>query len=71
MAMYARAFWVIWGSLRPQVLLTQEDLGIGIAPVCPHHLDEVAGLGTIPIINENDSVSVRELMGHQLGARGA
>ncbi|MCG5053960.1 MAG: glutamate 5-kinase [Myxococcales bacterium] len=69
MAMYARAFGDL-GVTAAQVLLTQEDLGDRDRALCVRTtLMRLLELGTIPVINENDSVSVRELMEHQ--RRGA
>ncbi|MDX2022432.1 MAG: glutamate 5-kinase [Deltaproteobacteria bacterium] len=65
MAMYARAFGDL-GVTAAQVLLTQEDLGDRDRALCVRTtLMRLLELGTIPVINENDSVSVRELMEHQ------
>lgn len=65
MAMYARAFGDL-GVTAAQVLLTQEDLGDRDRALCVRTtLMRLLELGTIPVINENDSVSVRELVEHQ------
>lgn len=65
MAMYARAFGDV-GVTAAQVLLTQEDLGDRDRALCVRTtLMRLLELGTVPVINENDSVSVRELMEYQ------
>ncbi len=50
-----------------QVLLTQEDLGDRDRALCLRTtLMRLLELGTVPVLNENDSVSVKELVEHQL-----
>jgi glutamate 5-kinase len=54
------------GVVAAQVLLTQEDLGDRDRALCLRTtLMRLLELGTIPILNENDSVSVRELVDHR------
>jgi glutamate 5-kinase len=54
------------GITAAQVLLTQEDLGDRDRALCVRTtLMRLLELGTVPILNENDSVSVRELVEHQ------
>jgi glutamate 5-kinase len=54
------------GVVAAQVLLTQEDLGDRDRALCIRTtLMRLLELGTIPILNENDSVSVRELVDHR------
>jgi len=54
------------GVTAAQVLLTQEDLGDRDRALCVRTtLMRLLELGTVPILNENDSVSVRELVEHQ------
>jgi glutamate 5-kinase len=49
------------------VLLTQEDLGDRDRALCVRTtLMRLLELGTVPILNENDSVSGRELGEHQI-----
>jgi len=49
-----------------QVLLTQEDLGDRDRALCLRTtLMRLLELGTVPVLNENDSVSVRELVEHR------
>jgi glutamate 5-kinase len=49
-----------------QVLLTQEDLGDRDRALCLRTtLMRLLELGVVPVLNENDSVSVRELVDHQ------
>jgi len=67
MGIYTRAFAQI-GVKTAQVLLTQEDLGDRDRALCIRTtLMRLLELGAVPIINENDSVSVRELMEYQNG----
>jgi glutamate 5-kinase len=55
------------GLTAAQVLLTQEDLGDRDRALCVRTtLMRLLELGTVPILNENDSVSVRELVEHQI-----
>jgi glutamate 5-kinase len=66
MHVYAGAF-TGRGVTAAQVLLTQEDLGDRDRALCVRTtLMRLLELGTVPILNENDSVSVRELVDHQV-----
>src|SRR4051794_26364861 len=59
------------GVTAAQVLLTQEDLGDRNRALCVRTtLMRLLELGTVPILNENDSVSVRELVEHQRRQNG-
>ena len=72
-ALYAQAFGLV-GHRVAQVLLTQEDLGDRDRLLCLRTtLMRLIELRVVPIINENDSVSVRELVerGGDDGGRGA
>ncbi|MEZ4449286.1 MAG: glutamate 5-kinase [Nannocystaceae bacterium] len=61
-ALYAQAFGLL-GARVAQVLLTQEDLGDRDRLLCLRTtLMRLIELRVIPVINENDSVSVRELI---------
>ena len=61
-ALYAQAFSQL-GVKVAQVLLTQEDLADPDRALCLRTtLSRLLDLGVIPILNENDSVSVRELL---------
>jgi glutamate 5-kinase len=54
-----------------QVLLTEEDLGDRDRALCLRTtLMRLLQLGTVPVLNENDSVSVRELVEHQRRENG-
>jgi glutamate 5-kinase len=54
------------GVTAAQVLLTQEDLGDRDRALCVRTtLMRLLELGAVPILNENDSVSVRELVEHR------
>jgi glutamate 5-kinase len=65
MGVYTSAF-AERGITAAQVLLTQEDLGDRDRALCLRTtLMRLMELGTVPILNENDSVSVRELVEHQ------
>lgn len=65
MGVYAQAFGQL-GVTVAQVLLTQEDLGDRERALCVRTtLMRLLELGAIPILNENDSVSVRELVEYQ------
>src|SRR6476661_5421497 len=65
MGVYTQAFGQL-GVTVAQVLLTQEDLGDRERALCVRTtLMRLLELGAIPILNENDSVSVRELVEHQ------
>jgi glutamate 5-kinase len=57
------------GVTAAQVLLTQEDLGDRDKALCVRTtLMRLLELHTVPILNENDSVSVRELVEHNVRA---
>ncbi len=63
--MYTRAFSQI-GVTVAQVLLTQEDLGDRDRALCLRTtLMRLLELRVVPILNENDSVSVKELVEYQ------
>jgi glutamate 5-kinase len=65
MAAYAEAFGG-QGLIAAQVLLTQEDLGDRDRALCVRTtLMRLLELGAVPVLNENDSVSVRELVEYQ------
>jgi glutamate 5-kinase len=65
MAAYADAF-AKRGIMAAQVLLTQEDLGDRDRALCIRTtLMRLLELGAVPILNENDSVSIRELVEYQ------
>jgi len=65
MGVYTGAFAKL-GVTAAQVLLTQEDLGDRDRALCVRTtLMRLLELGTVPILNENDSVSVRELVEHR------
>ena len=65
MHVYAGAF-AQRGVTAAQVLLTEQDLGDRDRALCVRTtLMRLLELGTVPILNENDSVSVRELVEHQ------
>src|SRR5450432_517107 len=67
---YTQAF-ATFGVTAAQVLLTQEDLGDRDRALCLRTtLMRLLELGVVPVLNENDSVSVRELVDHQR-AQGA
>lgn len=82
MEVYTRAFADL-GLVAAQVLLTQEDLADRDRALCVRTtLMRLLELGTVPVLNENDSVSVRELVEYRrreseetealaLAARGA
>jgi glutamate 5-kinase len=62
MATYAEAFGR-HGLVAAQVLLTQEDLGDRDRALCVRTtLMRLLELGAVPVLNENDSVSIRELV---------
>ena len=62
MGLYAKAF-AGFGVVAAQVLLTHEDLADRDRALCLRTtLMRLLELGTIPVLNENDSVSVRELV---------
>jgi glutamate 5-kinase len=65
MAAYADLF-AKQGVIAAQVLLTQEDLGDRDRALCVRTtLMRLLELGTVPVLNENDSVSIRELVEYQ------
>lgn len=65
MGFYAKAFADL-GVTAAQVLLTQEDLGDRDRALCLRTtLMRLLELGTVPVLNENDSVSVKELVEHR------
>jgi glutamate 5-kinase len=65
MAGYAEAF-AKQGLIAAQVLLTQEDLGDRDRALCVRTtLMRLLELGAVPVLNENDSVSIRELVEYQ------
>jgi glutamate 5-kinase len=65
MGFYTEAFAAL-GLTAAQVLLTQEDLGDRDRALCLRTtLMRLLELGAVPVLNENDSVSVRELVEHQ------
>lgn len=65
MSVYTKAF-AERGVTAAQVLLTQEDLGDRDRALCVRTtLMRLLELGTVPVLNENDSVSVRELVEHR------
>jgi glutamate 5-kinase len=65
MGWYTRAFADV-GLTAAQVLLTQEDLADRDRALCLRTtLMRLLELGVVPVLNENDSVSVRELVEHQ------
>ena len=66
MQLYTTAF-AERGVIAAQVLLTQEDLGDRDKALCVRTtLMRLLELGTVPVLNENDSVSVRELVEHNV-----
>jgi glutamate 5-kinase len=65
MAFYTQAL-AASGIKAAQVLLTQEDLGDRDRALCVRTtLMRLIELGVVPVLNENDSVSVKELVEHQ------
>ncbi|MBF5045617.1 glutamate 5-kinase [Aggregicoccus sp. 17bor-14] len=71
MAVYTQAFTQL-GVVAAQVLLTQGDLADRDRALCLRTtLMRLLGLGVIPVLNENDSVSVRELVEYQRSQEGA
>jgi glutamate 5-kinase len=70
-ALYTQAFAEL-GITVAQVLLTEEDLADRDRALCLRTtLLRLLELGVVPVLNENDSVSVRELIEFQRGAVGA
>ena len=67
MALYSQSFGQL-GVKVAQVLLTQEDLGDRDRALCVRTtLTRLLELAVVPILNENDSVSVRELVEYRRG----
>ncbi len=65
MGVYTQAFAKL-GLTAAQVLLTQEDLADRDRALCVRTtLMRLLELGAVPVLNENDSVSVRELVEHR------
>jgi glutamate 5-kinase len=65
MGAYTEAFARL-GIVAAQVLLTHEDLADRDRALCLRTtLMRLLELGTVPVLNENDSVSVRELVEHR------
>src|SRR5450432_179804 len=65
MGVYTQAFAKL-GLTAAQVLLTQEDLADRDRALCVRTtLMRLPELGAVPVLNENDSVSVRELVEHR------
>jgi glutamate 5-kinase len=65
MGVYTQAFAKV-GVTAAQVLLTQEDLADRDRALCVRTtLMRLLELGAVPVLNENDSVSVRELVEHR------
>lgn len=70
MGLYTQAFAQL-GVTAAQVLLTQEDLADRDRALCIRTtLMRLLELGVIPILNENDSVSVRELVNLRIADGG-
>jgi glutamate 5-kinase len=71
MGVYTQAFAQL-GVTAAQVLLTQEDLGDRDRALCLRTtLMRLLELGVVPVLNENDSVSVHELVEYRKGQNGA
>lgn len=71
MGVYTQAFGQL-GVTAAQVLLTQEDLGDRDRALCLRTtLMRLLELGVVPVLNENDSVSVHELIEYRKGQNGA
>ncbi len=71
MGVYTSAFAAL-GVTTAQVLLTQEDLADRDRALCLRTtLLRLLELGTVPVLNENDSVSVKELVEHQMRENAA
>lgn len=67
MEVYTRAFAQL-GVPTAQVLLTQDDLGDRDRALCLRTtLMRLLSLEVVPVLNENDSVSIRELMEYRRG----
>src|SRR5262249_9924713 len=66
-ALYTSAF-AQFGLTAAQVLLTEGDLGERDRALCVRTtLMRLLELKVLPVLNENDSVSIRELVEHRLG----
>jgi glutamate 5-kinase len=71
MGVYTQAF-AQQGVTAAQVLLTQEDLADRDRALCVRTtLMRLLEVGAVPVLNENDSVSVRELVEHRRANGGA
>ena len=71
MGVYTQAFAKL-GLTAAQVLLTQEDLADRDRALCVRTtLMRLLELGAVPVLNENDSVSVRELVEHRRAQESA
>src|SRR3954470_20799310 len=71
MGVYTQAFAQL-GVTAAQVLLTQEDLADRDRALCLRTtLMRLLELGVLPVLNENDSVSVAELVEHRRSQSGA
>src|SRR5437763_2634773 len=71
MSVYTQAFAQL-GVITAQVLLTQEDLADRDRALCLRTtLMRLLELGVLPVLNENDSVSVQELVEHKKKEEGA
>ncbi|HET6198136.1 MAG TPA: hypothetical protein VFE12_20395, partial [Acetobacteraceae bacterium] len=69
MAFYTQALGAR-GVKAAQVLLTQEDLGDRDRALCVRTtLMRLIELGVVPVLNENDSVSIAELVEHRRASR--
>src|SRR5881227_3554814 len=69
--LYTQAF-AQFGVTAAQVLLTQEDLADRDRALCVRTtLMRLLELGVIPVLNENDSVSIAELVEHRRAQSGA
>src|SRR5215831_4624807 len=70
MGAYTQAFGQL-GVTAAQVLLTQEDLADRDRALCLRTtLMRLLELGAVPVLNENDSVSVHELIEYRKGQNG-
>jgi len=70
MGVYTQAFGQL-GVTAAQVLLTQEDLGDRDRALCLRTtLMRLLELGVVPVLNENDSVSVHELIEYRKNQNG-
>jgi len=70
MGVYTQAFAQL-GVTAAQVLLTQEDLADRDRALCLRTtLMRLLELGAVPVLNENDSVSVHELIEYRKGQNG-